>query len=294
MHRTVLWKPFIALVALMCGTTVAAWATTHAPPAAAATPAISPYIWGTNLGLYNEQDLFLTNQATDQLAQHMHVQMIRFPDRGDLALVKAAATKIKALHMVPLVVLRYGTGNLQHNLQLVQMMNSIFGAETVYYEYGNEMDLARNGAISKEAYTASWNAVIPHLKQLSHKGFFVGPATYQANPEYVGYFVQHANPRPDGVSWHEYTCGTHDADQYCLSHIDNWTKHIQATRKAIGSTLPILITEYNWNANPNGDRRAKDTAFLLQWTQRAIMVLIQNHVFAANQYVLTNNAQLAM
>lgn len=63
-----------------------------------------------------------------------------------------------------------------------------------------------------------------------------------------------------------------------------------------------MITEYNWNANPDADKahgvaadpRAQKNTFLEQWTARAIGVLVQNRVFAANQYVLTNNASLAL
>jgi hypothetical protein len=118
----------------------------------------------------------------------------------------------------------------------------------------------------------------------------------------VGYFVQQASPRPDAVSWHEYTCGTKDSDQRCLASIENWTKHIKDTREAMQVDLPIMITEYNWNANPDpdpqkgtpADARATNSAFLTQWTKRAIEVLVENGIFAAHHYVLTNNERLAM
>jgi hypothetical protein len=201
------------LVLLMAATGVT-WAATQAQSTALAAPAISPYLWGTNLSLSDQNDFFLTNPATLKLTQQIHVQMIRFPDRGNLAVTTAAAKQIQALHVVPLLVLHYGVAQVSADTALIQMMKGVFGNQTVYYEYGNEMDLQ---GIDATAYTASWNTVIPELQPLSPDGKFIGPANYQANPTYVGYFVQHANPQPFGVSWHEYTCSTQDSDQYCLS-----------------------------------------------------------------------------
>ncbi|HZU02505.1 MAG TPA: hypothetical protein VFA10_22750, partial [Ktedonobacteraceae bacterium] len=238
------WPTRLLLLALLLGASGIAWAATRTPPVAHAAAAISPYVWGTNLTLSDQNDLFLTNAATLKLTQQLHVQMIRFPDRGNLAVTTAAAKQIQALHLVPLLILHYGTAQVSADKALIQMMNSVFGNQTVYYEYGNEMDLQ---GVDATAYTASWNTVISQFQSLSPTGKFIGPANYQANPSYVGYFVQHANPQPFGVSWHEYTCNSQQTDQYCLSHIDNWTTHIQATRQAMGKSLPILITEYNWN-----------------------------------------------
>ena len=296
------WAIRFLMLALLLTMTGITWGVTQTHTSTIAAPSISPYLWGTNLSLYDQNDLFLTNQATVQLTRQLHVQMVRFPDRGNLAATTAAANQIHALHLAPLLILHYGLDRIGTNKALIQMMNTVFGNETVYYEYGNEMDLPQNGGVQVAEYTASWNQVIPQLKPLALNGKFVGPVNFQANPTYVGAFVQKANPRPDAVSWHEYTCGTNDSDQYCLSHIDNWTRHIQTTRQAMGSDLPIMITEYNWNPNPDADPqrgipadpRAGNTTFLRQWTQRAIQVLISNQVFAANHYVLTNNAKLAM
>jgi hypothetical protein len=178
---------------------------------------------------------------------------------------------------------------------LIQMMNTIFGSTTtVYYEYGNEVDLAHG--VDKVAYTTSWNAVIPQLKPLAPHGVFIGPVNFQINVPYLAYFVQHASPAPDAVSWHEYTCNVKADDATCIAKIDNWSKHIAAARAAIGSKLPIFITEYNWNPNPETehDKRATNNAFLQQWQSRAIQVLIENHVFAACHYTWSNQLALAI
>jgi hypothetical protein len=225
----------------------------------------------------------------------LHVQLVRFPDRHDLNITTVAARHIKALGITPLLILHYGIQSLQEDQNLIQMMNSVFGSNTtVYYEYDNEVDLFHG--IDKVAYTNSWNAVIPQLKPLAPHGVFIGPVNFQINVPYLTYFVQHASPAPDAVSWHEYTCNSKVDDATCIAKIDNWSKHIAAARAAIGLNIPILITEYNWNPNPQkeNDTRATNNAFLQQWQTRAIQVLTQNHVFAACHYTWSNQPALAM
>lgn len=255
--------------------------------------ALSPFIWGSNLSLYNNQDFFLTNPQTQQHAQQMHIQMMRFPDRGDRSVYLAAAQEMKTLGEVPLAILPFGDSAADQ--QLVQDMNTVFGTDRVYYEYGNERDLA---GVHADAYTASWNAIVPSLKTLAQNANFIGPVNFQANPQYIATFVQHASPKPDEVSWHEYTCPTSASNDTCINNISHWTQHIvdirSAIRAAIGSDLPVMITEYNWNPNAESDPRRNDDAFLSTWTAHAFQTLVQNHVFAANQYVLSNNHSLAM
>jgi hypothetical protein len=297
-QRRALLSPRVQLLTLLVLSITLTLLVTQTQPSALAAAPVSPLVWGTNLSLYNAQDFFLTNQATITLTHQMHVQLIRFPYRGDLAVTEAAAKKIAALHATPLLILPSGTEQLQTDQQLLQMMNRIFGSQTVYYEFGNEQDLPANGGISAAAYTASWNAVIAQIKPLAPAGRFIGPVTSHADPAYLTTFLKQANPRPDAVSWHEYTCSSKDPDAVCVQAISRWGTHIQEARtvmqQAIGRVLPIAITEYNWNPNAQNDPRATNNTFLGTWMSAAIAELIRDNVFAANQYVLTNNAQLAM
>lgn len=205
----------------------------------------------------------------------------------------AAAQEIKTLGEVPLAILPFGDSGADQ--QLVQDMNSIFGTSLVYYEYGNERDLA---GVNANAYTTSWNAIIPSLKAIAQNANFIGPVNLQANPQYIATFVQHASPKPDEVSWHEYTCPTSASNDTCINNISHWKQHITDTRSAIraaiGIDIPVMITEYNWNPNAENDPRRNDDAFLSTWIERAFQTLVQNGVFAANQYVLSNNQSLAM
>lgn len=263
----------------------------------------SPLLFGTNLGLFNTSDQFLTSNATRQMMQQMHVRIVRIPTRSNLPLSVTiqAAQDTKNMGAVPLIVLE-GMRNarpLQVDTQIVQAMNSIFGKSAVYYEFGNEDDW--NG-LPIDRYTAGWNQIIPPLKKLALNGKFVGPVSYQYSHDNLTTFLQGANPHPDAISWHEYTCSWKDPASQCLSSIDAWTTHISdaqaVMQSTIGATLPIMITEWNYSADqsiqnngqPYPDNKYNNTAFLTQWTTKALQTLAANGVFASMQYTVTNTA----
>jgi hypothetical protein len=149
--------------------------------------------------------------------------------------------------------------------------------------------------VSADQYTASWNAIVPLLKVQAPHAQFVGPVTYQADPSYLKRFVQQAQPRPDAVSWHEYSCTQDDSQAMCLSHLANWGRDISTARATmtavLGRALPIMITQWNYAPNATADDgKSSDSAFLSTWTQRAFQTLIANRVFAAMQDSYTNTA----
>jgi Mannanase, galactose-binding domain-like len=259
-------------------------------------PSISPLLFGTNMGLFDNNDQVLTSASTRSQLQSMHVRIIRMPVRSNLteATEIQAAQQIKALGAVPLVVLRGAVDPnvLADNSRIVNDMNAIFGHSVVYYEFGNEEDLL---GVDVHGYTASWNAVVPQLKRIALQGQFVGPVNFQYDRAYLTTFLQNANPRPDEVSWHEYTCDDSWASSICISHIANWSRHFADARAAmqsvIGTALPIMITEWNYapNAVPN-DGKNNDSAFMSTWTATALQTLAANGIFASMQYSCTNTA----
>ncbi len=257
---------------------------------------VSSYIFGTNMGLFDANDQLLTSLTTRQMMQSIHTTMIRMPARDGLniATEMQAAQTIKNLGALPLLVL-HGSNDpnqLPLDLALIQAMNQVFGKSTVYYEYGNEEDLH---GVSVESYTASWNTVIPQLAKVALNGRFIGPVNYQYDHNYLTTFLRTANPRPDAISWHEYTCDDAAANTTCLTHIANWTNHITDARismqQLLGTTLPIMITEWNYapNAVPN-DGKNNDSAFMTSWTTTALQTLAANRIFASMQYSCTNTA----
>jgi hypothetical protein len=255
---------------------------------------VSPLLFGTNLGLFNSNDQVLTSSTARSLLQQIHMRIIRMPLRSSLAEATeiAAAQAIKSLGATPLVVLHGARDSdaLNIDTRMIRDMNRIFGKSTVYYEYGNEDDW--NG-VDVTGYTNSWNAIIPQLKRMALNGQFVGPVNYQYDRTYLTTFLQNAHPRPDEISWHEYTCDDSWAKNVCIAHIDNWTNHIVDARTAmmatIGTALPIMITEWNYapNAVPN-DGKINDASFMTTWTTKALQTLAANRIFASMQYSCTN------
>jgi hypothetical protein len=265
---------------------------------------VSPLLFGTNLGLFDNKDQVINSPTTLSLLQQIHTQIIRMPVRHSLsnATEIQAAQDIKNIGAIPLVVL-HGASTptaLADDSIIVQDMNTIFGKSIVYYEFGNEEDYF-NG-IDATTYTNSWNATVPQLKKLALNGNFIGPVNYQYTRSYLTTFLQNAKPRPDEISWHEYTCSKKDPSDMCLAKIDRWTTHITDARDAmqttIGSVLPIMITE--WNYAPDlqiestgqvlSDGKHDNTAFMTAWTTKALQTLAANRIFASMQYSCTNTA----
>jgi hypothetical protein len=292
-------------------------ATTTATPTATATPQtdctttvqtnstptpstgnISPLIFGTNLVFADENDQVLTSTPAQTCLKQLHTSIVRIPVRSNaqLTVLPQAARIIKDSGPAPLVILHgkmLDTNAEEFNNKVITIMNDVFGSNIVYYEYGNEEDLA---SVSQEQYTASWNEIIPALKQKAPHGRFIGPVTSAYDHDYLAYFLKHANPRPDAVSWHEYTCSDQaaDTDEACLSRINSWSEHIKDTRalmkETFNSELPIMITEWNYarDSKADGERNHNDT-FMAEWTRNALYKLVENNVFAAMHYSATNS-----
>jgi len=265
-------------------------------PAIPANTPVSPLLFGTNMGLYDSNDQVLNSTVTRAALQQIHMRIIRMPVRASLseATEMQAAQTIKSLGAAPLVILR---GQLDKNvvaddIRIVKDMNTIFGQNTVYYEYGNEEDLQ---GVPVTQYTSSWNTVVPQLKRIALHAHFIGPVNFQYDHTYLTTFLQTAQPRPDEISWHEYTCDDKWAQSVCISHIDHWTNHIADARATmigtVGTELPIMITEWNYapNATPN-DGKNNNSAFMNTWTTHALQTLAANRIFASMQYSCTNTA----
>ncbi len=257
---------------------------------------VSPLLFGTNLGLFDSNDQVLNSASTRTALSQMHMRIIRMPVRSSLSEETeiVAAQTIKSIGAIPLVVLRGAVDStvLADDTRIINDMNHIFGNGVVYYEYGNEEDLL---GVNVTRYTASWNAIVPQLKRIAIHGQFVGPVNFQYDRAYLTSFLRNANPRPDEVSWHEYTCDDSWASDICISHIDHWTTHISDARTAmtatIGVALPIMITEWNYapNAVPN-DGKNNNSTFMTTWTTKALQTLAANRVFASMQYSCTDTA----
>jgi hypothetical protein len=233
--------------------------------------------------------------------QKIHVSIVRMPTRSKLdeGVLIAAAQMIKTINATPLIILN-GLRNANYaafDTHIVSVMKQIFGDSIVYYEFGNEDDF--NG-VTMERYVQGWNSLIPALKKLAPQAHFVGPVSYQYSRKNLTAFLKGANPQPDEISWHEYTCPYKAAAEKCLANIDKWTEHINDARSTMQATinkeLPIMITEWNYcpdqSIQTNGlaiaDGKIDNADFITQWTTKAIQTLVADHVFASMQYAVTN------
>lgn len=272
---------------------------------AGSTPAAqaSPLLFGTNLGLFTGDDQVVTSSATRTLMQQIHIRIVRIPMRHSLpdAIEVQAEQAVKSIGAIPLVVLT-GLRNphaLADDTHMIQESNSVFGDTLVYYEFGNEDDW--NG-VTITRYTQGWNTLIPQFKRLARNGKFIGPVSYEYSHDNLTTFLQGANPRPDAISWHEYTCSYKDPASSCLAHLARWMMHITDARAVMQSTLgialPIMITEWNYaadqstqgNGQPFDDGKYNNVAFMTAWTTQALRILAANQVFASMQYSVTNTA----
>lgn len=267
------------------------------------TAPASPLLFGTNLGLFTANDQVITSPTTRALMQQMHIRIVRVPMRTKLPIeVEVQAVQaVKNIGAIPLIVLT-GLRNpnaLADDTRMIQNVNRVFGNSLVYYEFGNEDDW--NG-VTITRYTGGWNALIPQFKRLALNGKFVGPVSYEYSHDNLTTFLQGANPRPDAISWHEYTCSYKDPATSCLANLDGWTRDITDARavmqNTLGTTLPIMITEWNYAADqstqhnglPFDDGKYNNATFMTEWTTKALRTLAANLVFASMQYSVTNTA----
>ncbi|HVM67697.1 MAG TPA: hypothetical protein VMU14_22680, partial [Acidimicrobiales bacterium] len=244
------------------------------------TPAssVDSSIFGLNMGLFDGNEQMLSNAGTRAIYAAWHTPVVRMPFRSGLsdAVELQALTAISSIGATPLVIVHGATDAnvLADDTHLLSLAAQVFGSSLVYVEYGNEEDLA---GVNATTYTNSWNATVPTLKSLHPTYKFIGPVNFQYNPTYIGYFVGHAQPLPDIVSWHEYVCNTSETTSYCMSHIANWATHVSLTNAAevtaIGHTVPFMITE--WNMDPQNDPRYLDPAVMGPWTAAALQELQQ-------------------
>jgi hypothetical protein len=272
-------------------------------PTPTAQGQVSPLLFGTNLGLFTADDQVVTSATTRALMQQIHIRIVRIPLRRSLpnALELQAEQAVKSIGAISLVVLNglRDPNALADDTRMIQNSNSVFGDSLVYYEFGNEDDY--NG-ITISRYTQGWNTLIPQFKRLARNGKFIGPVSYQYDHDNLTAFLQGANPRPDAISWHEYTCSYKDPAADCLAHLSGWTAHVSDARAVmqatLGTTLPIMITEWNYapdqstqsNGLPFDDGKYNNTSFMTTWTTEALHTLAANQVFASMQYSVTNTA----
>ncbi len=211
--------------------------------------------------------------------------------------------KIEEVDAEPLVVLPDIS-----NPSSCQHIVNLFKGRVRYYEFGNEPSLWLQW--SAQEYAEAWNKVVPSLKQIDPNIEVGGPAyyshgCYDSGKSYIRTFLQKANPKPDFVSWHMYFGGVDTSDQEILDKayqtsecLDDVENNVIIT--TLGYSLPIVITEWNWNPNPDlqGDYRDLDEEFISDFSSIMIEEFKNNnHLLMAHQFCYGShcaNGHLAM
>lgn len=283
----------VTLIAIIIAWTPAASLLVDAlVPSSRSTP---PLTYGTNLALYDANDQVLSNPSSQLLLKQRHMPIIRMPFRrfiDDIDEVRALRA-IQYIGAVPDVIV-FGpddANSLEDDRRVIQIVRNVYGDGLVYVEFGNEPDVA---GIGPTAYATAWNLVVPALKAEAPTYRFVGPSVSGAEFDYITAFDRLARPHPDANSWHEYACSASSSDADCIAGVAGWTQHVQHIRAAasaeIGSPVPLIITEWNLDSNP--DPRIADAAFMSTWTQVALNALSRagsSGLVAAMQYCVAGN-----
>jgi len=155
------------------------------------------------------------------------------------------------------------------------------------YEFGNEPDY--NG-IAASTYLQQWNRVVPLLRKISPHARFIGPTLSSANLEYLQTFltgVERSKSLPDAISFHWYPC-YRDSEAACLKKASSIAQETQGVRELVrsilGQDLPIGITEWNFDPENPPPIYGDTTAFMSQFTSRALQFMVQAGISFACQF----------
>lgn len=260
-------------------------------PSLDAVHGVSPLLFGTNTSQLVPGRYFVQSAKVWDILQQIHVRFVRigFENGPVTDTEKLILQRIKDNCMTPLVTFPLHE-SVSHAKDIVAAVNSVFGSDTVYFEFSNEPDLKKYSYATQEEYVALWNAFVPSIKKVAPNAKFGGPTVSRPIPGYIGYFVAHANPKPDFVSWHKYYCTKSMATNDCKNDIiRTMGKDTADIRSAITnskkSVPPFIISEWNFGQNSDPDRTSD---FKTQFITTVFSEMIKNKIFAANQFEATD------
>jgi hypothetical protein len=124
------------------------------------------------------------------------------------------------------------------------------------FELGNEPDC--NGMPLNGSYPSVWNLYVTALRQIRPDAKFIGPVECNGVSNMLGFLqsiVANHYPLPDAISWHWYPCGNGWAT--CPLSVSNQIVNDAQTvrndlQSTIGHQLPLGISEWSADPNPNG------------------------------------------
>jgi hypothetical protein len=247
---------------------------------------VSSYLFGTN-DTYEWSDNNIETQPMFQQAlRDAGFALMRsfFPDRAsDVDIEKRIQTiENSGAQCLGVITNIDSTDFDQH---LVRYL----GSRCQLYEFGNEPDLNN---ISVQRYLKQWNIVIPLLRKINPDAKFIGPVTYndRGKQNFMQDFLEGVNASgilPDAVSFHWYPCWG-DTKESCLSKASTYgtvASGVEAQVEAIlGKTLPIGITEWNYDPGNPPPSYGDDADFITKFTVDALSSMMSAGVAFACQF----------
>jgi hypothetical protein len=130
-------------------------------------------------------------------------------------------------------------------------------AKCSMFEIGNEPDCG-GGPFSNGSYASTWALYVNALRAIRPDAKFIGPVECNGVSQMLAFLQQivaNHYPLPDAITWHWYPCGSGWAScplsvtNQILSDAQTVRNDLQQT---IGHQLPIGISEWSADPNPNG------------------------------------------
>jgi hypothetical protein len=173
--------------------------------------------------------------------------------------------------------------DLTFNEHLVRYL----GSRCLMYEFGNEPDYNN---ISVDAYARAWNSAIPALRRLNPSARFFGPVFAYDHTDYLRAYltqVKSAGNLPDAVSFHWYAC-YNDPQDACLAKAGSVYDAVLDVRAsiqaALGKTLPIAVTEWNFDPNAPPPAYGDDAGFEARFMPAVVSALVKAQVVLSCEY----------
>jgi hypothetical protein len=180
--------------------------------------------------------------------------------------------------------------NVQWDVQVV----SYLGQRCDLYEIGNEPS-------SPYQYAQEWKDLVPRLRAINPQARFFGPAA--TDPDALAALLEamkDTGVRPDGITFHLYTCSSSDTAASCLvsgpQAIQVAVARVRRLVDALyGDGMPIGLTEWNCNGLKPTPQYCQDSTFQQQFIEAGETAIVRSGLsFAANFDLANGNGPLDM
>ncbi len=262
-----------------------------------ALAAENSFLQGSNLGVWGVNgdgtinDSFMNNASIRTKAGAV-LGVMRFPCRSFTATqLQSIANAIRNAGIEPLAIL-----TAKNQSTALMQVNALKDSVT-YFEFGNENNYFDGW--SGATYASHWTSDIPVLRAAAPSAKFGGPVVSHFDASGSAYIRDFLNAikgnsslRPDFISAHVYAeHGEDTSNQAVLDKVSNqWGPGIDKIKSDVqsilGVSLPLAITEWNWDAAPENtsDNRDMNSSFMHDFTFKVLDTFKARGVWMSCQY----------